>query len=75
VPKLPRVSAQKLLRALQKAGFIVDRQKGSHVTLVNRGTDRRATVPMHGGTLSVGLTRAIIRQAGILPDELRDLLG
>jgi len=74
VPRLPRVSPANLLRALRKAGFLDDRQKGSHITLRHPQTGRRTVIPMHGQTLSVGLLSAIIKQAGLTPDELRALL-
>jgi predicted RNA binding protein YcfA (HicA-like mRNA interferase family) len=43
--KLPSVSGKKLIRALGKLGFIVVRQKGSHVIL-QRGSIL-LTVPLH----------------------------
>jgi predicted RNA binding protein YcfA (HicA-like mRNA interferase family) len=33
MPKLPVVSARECIRALEKAGFYTQRQKGSHITL------------------------------------------
>ena len=72
---LPAVSGRQLLRALQRAGFVVLRQKGSHVSLEKRTRDGywRTIVPMHreirSGTLS-----DILNQSGITKDQLRELL-
>lgn len=33
MPKLPRVSSQKTVQALEKLGFVQIRQKGSHLIL------------------------------------------
>lgn len=46
--KLPRVSAAEAARVLEKAGFFLARQSGSH--RINKNADgRRATVPFHSG--------------------------
>lgn len=63
--KLPQVSGKDTIKALQKIGFEIVRQKGSHVRL-ERTTDnqtQKVTVPMHKvikkGTLRNGILRAI----------------
>jgi predicted RNA binding protein YcfA (HicA-like mRNA interferase family) len=63
-----------MVRALQKAGFRVDRTRGSHVFL--KHTDGRATtVPVHSGeTLGPGLLRSILRDVELSTDDLADLL-
>ncbi len=38
--KLPSVSGERLVRALKRTGFVVLRQKGSHVSLERKGSDR-----------------------------------
>jgi predicted RNA binding protein YcfA (HicA-like mRNA interferase family) len=59
---------------LEKAGFVVDRTRGSHVFL--KHPDGRATaVPVHSGeTLGPGLLRAILRDAKLSVDELIEFL-
>jgi predicted RNA binding protein YcfA (HicA-like mRNA interferase family) len=42
-PKLPVVSGQDLIRALEKFGYLRSRQKGSHVR-ISRATDLRTLV-------------------------------
>jgi predicted RNA binding protein YcfA (HicA-like mRNA interferase family) len=55
-------------------GYVVDRQRGSHVIL--RQTEvphRRLTIPDHK-ELRKGTLRAILRQAGLSVDEFVALL-
>jgi predicted RNA binding protein YcfA (HicA-like mRNA interferase family) len=73
---LPQVSGPTLIRALQKTGFLVKRQHGSHVIL-RHATDlsRRAVIPVHGSkAVKPGTLRAILRGAQVTPEQLRDLL-
>ena len=75
-PRLPLVTGRDLVRALQKAGFIMVRVSGSHHRLVHPGdASRAATVPVHGAkTLKRGTLQSILRQTGIALEELLDLL-
>ena len=73
--RLPALSAADLLRALRRAGFTVERVKGSHHYL--RHAERptlRVVVPVHRGDLPAGTVAAIMRQAGLSQDDLLDLL-
>jgi predicted RNA binding protein YcfA (HicA-like mRNA interferase family) len=72
---LPVVRPRQLIRALERAGFFVHHIRGSHHYL--RHPDRPGiliTVPVHTRDLKRGTLRAILRQAGLTPDDLRDLL-
>jgi predicted RNA binding protein YcfA (HicA-like mRNA interferase family) len=60
--------------ALQRAGYEPYRQQGSHLHLSRPGTGWVVTIPMHGGVLSAGLISDILKQAGVTPDEFRELL-
>lgn len=73
---LPAVNGRRVLRALQRAGFAVDRVAGSHHLLVHKDDPRLiVTVPIHGARdLKPGTLRGIIRQAGLSVEEFRDLL-
>jgi predicted RNA binding protein YcfA (HicA-like mRNA interferase family) len=72
--RLPRVKGKEIVRALERAGFIADRTRGSHVFL--KHPDGRATaVPIHSGeTIGPGLLRAILRDVELSIDELTKLL-
>ncbi len=61
---MPMLTARVLIAALLRAGFIIVRQKGSHVFLKNLVTKRVTSVPLHAGDLPKGLVGAIIKQAG-----------
>ena len=72
--KLPVVSGRELCRALRKKGYLRDYQTGSHIVLRHEDPPhRRLTVPDHK-EVAKGTLRAIIRQAGMTPDELLELL-
>ncbi len=72
--RLPVVSGQGLCKALQKIGYSMDHQTGSHIILRNQDPPyRRLTVPNHK-EISKGTLRAIIRQAGLTVEELIDLI-
>ena len=75
MPKLPVVSGPETVRALQRAGFAVRRQRGSHVVLTGPEGWRQVSVPVHGGRdVQAGTLRAIIRDAGLSVEEFRRLL-
>jgi predicted RNA binding protein YcfA (HicA-like mRNA interferase family) len=72
---LPVVRPRQLIRALERAGFFVHHIRGSHHYL--RHPDCPGvliTVPYHNRDLKRGTLRAILRQAGLAPEDLRDLL-
>lgn len=74
MPKTPRVTPQQMVRALEKAGFREDRQRGSHLTLRHTAHGRRATVSMHRRTLDVGTIHSILKQAGLSVEDFIELL-
>ena len=74
-PRLPVVSGRDMIAALQRIGYQVVRQKGSHVRLRHPAPAARqpVTVPMHR-ELRPGLVRAIVRDAALTPEEFAVLL-
>jgi predicted RNA binding protein YcfA (HicA-like mRNA interferase family) len=73
--KLPSLTATKVVRALKRVGFVEDRQKGSHLILVQPETRARTVVPVHTGrTIKEPLLRAILRDANLSVDEFIQLL-
>jgi len=78
MPRLPRVTGKETIRALQRAGFEVFDQSGSHVYLhrwSGAGWSPRVTVPIHSGkTLKPKTLSYIIEQAGLSVEEFSDLL-
>lgn len=69
MPKVPVFTAKRLVRALQKKGFIFIRQKGSHA--IFQHPDGRITViPMHSGDVPPGTLKGILDDIGIAPSDL-----
>jgi predicted RNA binding protein YcfA (HicA-like mRNA interferase family) len=75
MPQLPTVRARQLIRALERAGFEIDHQTGSHVVLYRASDDCRVVVPRHSRDLGRGLTLRIVKSAGLTRDEFVELLG
>ena len=66
---LPKISGKKLIRFLQKCGFIVLRTKGSHKYL-RHPDGRSTTVPIHANeTIGTGLLLKILKDCDISKDE------
>ncbi len=75
MPALPSLNARKVVRTLKKAGFVEERQKGSHLVLVHPQTRARTIVPIHGGkTVKKSLVYAIINDARLTVEEFTELL-
>ena len=75
MPRLPTVSAKKLIKVLKKKGFFHDRTKGSHFIYVNLKRDISVSIPVHQGKdLGRGLTKKILDDAEISVDEFLELL-
>lgn len=71
MPKLPRLSGAELIALLQRNGFEVVRQRGSHVSL--RKDAYRTVVPLHD-ELAIGTLSDILKQTGLTRDDLLRLL-
>ena len=74
--RLPIVSAKDLIRALEKEGFQVIRQKGSHIVVQKRMSGEVVTtvVPDHS-EIAKGTLRSILRKRRISPEQLIKLLA
>jgi predicted RNA binding protein YcfA (HicA-like mRNA interferase family) len=71
--KLPLVSGRDCIKALQRAGYVVMRQKGSHVILRRDDPYGKVVVPITD-EIPKGTLRAIIRDSGLTVDEFIELL-
>ena len=64
---------REIVKILQSFGFVFDRQAaGSHEIWYNPETNRYTTIPNHTGDMPEGTLRAILKQAGITPEEFLD---
>ena len=72
--RLAGFRCRQVVKRLKALGFEFDRQAaGSHEIWYSRATNRYTTIPNHPGELPEGTLRAILRQAGIPPDEFLSL--
>ena len=75
MPKLPRVSGERAIRALERMGFVRVRQSGSHVVL-RKDTAEGAVgcvVPLHR-ELAVGTLSGILKLAKVTPEKFLENL-
>ena len=74
MPKLPRLTAREISAALEKAGFSLARQSGSHKIYKN-AAGKRATVPFHASKiLHPKILKSIPRDANLTVETLEKLL-
>jgi len=72
VARLPMISGDAFIRAVQKIGYVWDHTEGSHMILLHP-SGQRLSVPRHA-ELGRGLLRALIRDAGLSREEFLRLL-
>lgn len=74
-PELPILKPREVIAALEKAGFSVKRQTGSHAILYKTGIPRPISIPIHTRDLPKGTLRAIVRQANLTVEGFLKLLS
>jgi predicted RNA binding protein YcfA (HicA-like mRNA interferase family) len=68
--KLPTdVSGQELVKILGRTGFVINRQKGSHIILRRGDPYARVVVPNHN-RIRAGTLRQILHEAGMSVEQL-----
>lgn len=72
MPSLPAVKSKEVVHVLERAGFYLVRQRGSHAQY-KRG-NLLVTVPMHTSDLNPVTLRSILRQARMSVEEFLKLL-
>ena len=73
MPRLPVVSGAQAVKAFERDGWQIDRQRGSHVILLKPGHIASLSVPQHA-ELAPGTLRALIRAAGMSVEQFSALL-
>jgi len=68
MPALPVLSGREVVRAFQKLGWEVARQRGSHIILTKPGSYVTLSVPDHR-EVARGTLRSLIRSAAITVEE------
>lgn len=71
MPKLPRVSGADVVKALGRLGFVVARQRGSHIVL--RRESSGCVVPNHR-ELKTGTLAGVLKQAGVSIEDFIEAL-
>ena len=74
MPPLPVLKPGQLIRVLERLGFRVIRQRGSHIRLGHED-GRVVTVSFHAGRdIGRGLLRKVLRDAELSPQDLIEAL-
>jgi predicted RNA binding protein YcfA (HicA-like mRNA interferase family) len=72
--RLPRITAAEAIKALERAGFNLDRQSGAH-KIYRDSEGRRVTVPYHAGKiLHPKVLRSILKDSELTVDKFRELM-
>jgi predicted RNA binding protein YcfA (HicA-like mRNA interferase family) len=71
--KLPALTSQKVIRILERKGFILDRTKGSHRIYYHSESKRRVVIPFHKKDLPKGTLIEILKQAGFSKEESKKI--
>ena len=66
MPSLPLVSGAEAVRALEHPGFVVARQRGSHIVM--RNGSQGCVVPNHK-EIKIGTLGGLLKQAGVSVDD------
>lgn len=74
-PRLPVVKPRELVSTLEKAGWYVHRQRGSHLVMHKAGSPNIIVIPVHGHDLPGGTLRGILSDAGLSVREFVELLN
>lgn len=61
------MTAKELVAKLETAGWVKDRQRGSHAIFVHPMLPGRIVVPMHAGDMPKGTLNVILKRAGLKP--------
>ncbi|MDO8582077.1 MAG: type II toxin-antitoxin system HicA family toxin [bacterium] len=72
--RIPQLKPTEFVRALERLGFVVRRQTGSHVIMRHQITKRMASIPVHPRDCKRGLLFGILKQAGITTDDFLKVL-
>jgi predicted RNA binding protein YcfA (HicA-like mRNA interferase family) len=70
--RLPQVKPKQLIRALERMGFILRRQTGSHAIFRHPETKNIVVIPIHPRDIKRGLLYGILKQAGISEQDFLD---
>lgn len=73
MPKMPSMKPKRFVRALERLGFSLDRQRGSHAIFCHPD-GRIVVVPMHSSDIPFGTLRGILKDIHISVEELKEVI-
>lgn len=72
--ELPKITAKEAIVVVEKLGFVLARQSGSHMIYKN-ALGKRITIPYHAGKiLHPKIVKSIIKDSEINTDEFKKML-
>ena len=72
--KLPRITADKIIKILESQGFFLARQSGRHKIYKNK-EGKRITIPFHSGKiLHPKVLRNILKDAALTSERFKELV-
>jgi len=74
MPPVPVLKPREVVRAFEKLGWEVARQRGSHIVLTQTGHIATLSVPNHA-EVARGTLRSLIARAGLSVEEFLDAVG
>ncbi len=74
MPPVPVLKPREVVRAFEKLGWEVARQRGSHIVLTRTGHIATLSVPNHA-EVARGTLRSLIARAGLSVEEFLDAVG
>jgi len=66
--KLRNIKSKEVIKILQRHGFEIDRQSGTHVIM--KKENKTVVIPVHRETIPIGTLKSIEKQSGL---KFRDL--
>jgi predicted RNA binding protein YcfA (HicA-like mRNA interferase family) len=73
MPRIAPVPYRKLVRVLELAGFVLDRQKGDHMMFIKPGISRPVVIP-RDDPVPVFIIKNVLRTARISRERYFELL-
>lgn len=72
--RLPVLKPREVIAALEKAGWYIHRQRGSHLVMHKAGSTKIVVIPLHTKDVPKGTLNGILSDAELSVKELIDLL-
>lgn len=75
MPKLPQIKGDRLVNALRKEGWYVDRTRGGHVIMRHENKPgAKIIIPVHGKPVKLGTLNNILKKAELSIEEIKELI-